>query len=261
MTHTAFIAIELLENRKLMSGNVLVKIKNDRAVITGDDLSNSIVFSAGGVANDHFVVTGVNGTTVNGKSSFSVEKYPNDTAPFSALYIKMGGGNDTVNIAEVGSPLAVSIDLGEGDDRLDVPSPQVAFFRAIDIYAGGGDDKIYLSNFTVQGRLRIYTGAGTDYAGISTIQALKGFDLVDTGGRTRYTIDAVSGLRGPSTVTTGNSEDFLTITRSHIESLYAKLNGGDDRVTVLSTFYDGFVPIDGGTGNNVIDNESYVREN
>ena len=122
--------METLENRTLMSGDVLVKIKNDRATLTGDGLGNSIVLTAGGIDNDHFVVTGIDGTTVNGKSQFSIVTYPGN--PFSSMYIKMGGGDDHVNIAEFGDAEPISIDLGAGNDRLDIQHPQ-SDFTAMDI--------------------------------------------------------------------------------------------------------------------------------
>src|SRR3954462_7165068 len=88
---------ESLENRRMMAGDVTVRLDHGNAIITGDFFPNGVMITAGVNPGD-VVVTGITAgghpTRVNGTPNGTVI-LPN---VINGLRINMGFGDDTVNI-------------------------------------------------------------------------------------------------------------------------------------------------------------------
>jgi len=142
-------AIETLESRQLLAGNVTFKIVNGNAVIKGDKAANIIAVSspvAGSVT-----VAGTN-TTINGVVG------PVTLTGFTGnLKIQMGQGNDDVIVNGMNVSGNANIRLGRGNDFLDVAtqnsglnSGNVAVTGALNVRARAGQDTVAIGHITTE---------------------------------------------------------------------------------------------------------------
>ncbi len=178
-----------------MSGSVIATYDSTTGAlaIKGDAKSNSIVIS---YDLDHYTVTGLAGTKINGKAT------PLVLTDFNALSMDMGNGDDTVNIALRGGThiypgAPINISTGKGDDTVTMDGVIVDPGGSINIDTGAGNDKVSLvtrSSFFYFGDLgqpasvTINLGSGNDrysmegfvlFGGSLTIDAGSGKDVID----------------------------------------------------------------------------------
>ena len=175
---------ESLENRQLMAGNVTVNVEWNEVIVRGDSKANQIeVFQ---LDNGAYRISGLNGTTVNGKS------FVDRTSSDRDLRIFMGAGDDKVILGNNFSRAAMivedlEIDMGTGLDGLavanvkhtdnqpmllrmggaenerDIVSVQkVTSTNGIKIETGGGNDGVEVIKTSVKGKLDVNLGAGND---------------------------------------------------------------------------------------------------
>src|SRR5262245_43598107 len=102
------LAVERLEERRLLAGNVTASVVNGNLVVSGDSASNDVVIAQ---TPSGIVVLGQPGTTINGGASFTAVGVTGD------VRVTLGGGNDTLQAA-VAVPRDLTIDLGSGDDAV-----------------------------------------------------------------------------------------------------------------------------------------------
>src|SRR3990170_3444629 len=86
---------ELLEQRQLLAGDVLVNVVDGILMVRGDALDNKIMIAAGAEAGD-FVVTGLDGTTVH-EDGQTPGAEVTVTGVHSAK-VGLGAGNDLVAV-------------------------------------------------------------------------------------------------------------------------------------------------------------------
>ena len=140
MSNQVEFAVESLESRKMMAGDVAARVVNGDLVVSGDNQDNELYFYQSGP--DSFVLFGENGTRINGLSG----------APF------IGVRDD------------IRINLRNGDNKiafqgLDLPDD-------ILVRTGNGTDKLIFEGLTVRSDLRVRTGRSNDSVFVmkSTIQ-------------------------------------------------------------------------------------------
>ena len=246
------IMLESLECRRLFSGNVTVVVSDGLLAVVGDAGSNSISLMTP-IANDYLIITGRDGTTVNGDSSLHIFTYPNPSQPFDRASIRMGDGDDRVFVYSYPSPEPVSIDLGAGSDRLDFENSDVT---SMDVFGGDGNDQIYFRNVSATRRLRIFAGGGADTTGLRNVDVPRGFDLSDSGTKSRIgliEVNARSSARPSSYIGTGNSRDMVEIADCRFSGLSVRLRGGDDGLFIDRTVWSRpDVSLDADDGGNTI---------
>ena len=186
-------SLESLEGRRLLSGNVTAVYDTSAGalVVHGDNKSNDIqiVQSAFG-----FVVTGVNGTKVNGSAA------PQDVgAPTGNLICQMGNGDDSVEFAD-SIANNVSFGMDNGKDSLIVRN---VLLNDLDIDTGNGDDTVTMDLGLILGNLNVQTGNSPD----SIVIGSSGFGVVVLGNAT------IDGGAGPDKLV-GDSLLAVTGTRS-----------------------------------------------
>jgi hypothetical protein len=189
------LAIESLENRELMAGNVTVKVPSGNFLLTGDAAANSVTVTQ--PQPGHLLVQGTNGTTVNGKASVDVAF--NGDATFN-----LAGGADRLTIgnaeADVNFHDNLTINGGAGIDKVamqrvlglsltanlgaakDVAADSLLMRQCnlnlnATITTGGGTDRVTLLNSQIFGTTVIDTGAGTDAVSLSNSEFTTDFLL------------------------------------------------------------------------------------
>lgn len=215
-------AIEQLEARALLAGNVLVQLQNGNAVITGDNAANQLEITGG---LNSILVRGLDGTTINGGTdTFSLAS----TATFSgSLLISLGQGNDSVTIGGDVSLAGVRV-LGEA-----------------------GDDTISVVSSTVNGSLVIDAGDGNNTVTLLSSQFKSNVALISTG-------PALISLRearidGRLSVDTGVSDDQVSVDSSTIGGNASfRVRTGDDVVALRNATLNRELYVDAGRGDDVV---------
>jgi hypothetical protein len=160
---------ESLERRRLLAGNVIATATDPSAqegtiTLIGDNKSNQVEIQP---TASGYLVTGLNGTTVNGVTSVTLH-----AAGLRNLVANMGNGDDDLQLQQNtfgGSSEfnSASIDMGNGNDTVEMTGAYFANFGSaahgdLNINTGNGDDVVTITGSTVEGNLKVDLGNGDD---------------------------------------------------------------------------------------------------
>ena len=151
---TAPFRVDSLESRRLLSGDVLVKVLYGKLVALGDNQDNAIVINDDGLAAGQLRVTASGGTTINGSAEPLVL-----SGVTRGIAAHLRGGNDSVTVDGVALPSGrLKLNGGGGNDTIKVLNSTIA--GRTQIHGSGGDDSIVLTGSTFNGRFDIRNGGG-----------------------------------------------------------------------------------------------------
>jgi hypothetical protein len=189
---------ETLETRKLLAGNVTAAVDGNGVLqIVGDNKSNQINVNFDGA---NLIITGLNGTKVNGAASASIP-------PFipGGVNVDMGNGDDLVDWNETTIPphgivilAPVTIDTGNGDDTVNLKN--WGFADAVKVSTGNGGDNVVVQNSDFGSTVLISTGNGPDSVAFSGTNGGPGSITVD-GGNGPDAVTGIASLSGPTLTT------------------------------------------------------------
>jgi hypothetical protein len=202
--------LEALEDRTLLSGNVLASVNQGTLLIVGDTADNGIAISTVSTGNS-IQVSGLNSTTVNNGSSATFA-----ANSITSVKVLMQNGNDTVNVNALNLTSALTINAGIGNDSISVQNSSlgslgiklgghgnsgsaqpdnvsiytVQIAGSASIETGSGGDNVYLWAFTVGGSLNVKMGRGDDSVLAHSVTSSGG--KVDGGpGHDRFIVDGL----------------------------------------------------------------------
>lgn len=249
------LAVETLEDRSLLAGNVTASMSGSKLVIQGDGEANHVVLSYDR-ATQRLHVNGVatpgGATTINGSST-----PPAGFARVRQVQVLLGDGDDTLEVLNPGATDVVitqyfSIDTGGGDDTVVFgrvgnaaggAAPLASKVRTgagINVQTGDGDDQIQIANLEVGGHLLIGTGAGDD-----TVQCLNEFS---PGGAASTRLFPLR-VRNQLSVHLGEGEDELSLrnlTTGGMLRVYDEAGAAD--IEIYNARVPALVDIDTGNG-------------
>ncbi len=274
--------IELLEDRRMLAGNVTAVINNaGDLVVNGDNADNDVLISIDDVGNVEVEGRVGSGTTVDdsGLAGKVVSRnvivnmrggddgvYIDGTgttfdvdAPVDNMRISTGSGDD---IAVVGTSNGISVrgdirmNLGTGDDHGAVKYSNVGFVDdgdtlfdgSVTITGGAGNDSSSLY-YSIAGDFNVNLGAGNDLALVEATAAEGAMRLsVGSGDNTVDVIDSMAaGLR----ITSGGGIDAINI--EEFDAKYASVDiatgNGADEVTITGGLDVDTLKIGTGGGN------------
>ena len=185
---------EVLENRRLLSGNVAVMYDaaTNTVHVHGDNKSNDLVVT-GSISAGTYTITGVGGTRVNRRMSLTI---PLVGANGSNFHVMLGNGDDTMRFGSV-SPTFI---------------PFTA--NAVSVSTGNGDDSVSFANASIRGGLRVSTGNGDDHVGIDFSDVFNGLSF-DTGNGDDHIVightlgEGVHVFSGAAVINAGRGADAL----------------------------------------------------
>lgn len=273
------LALESLESRQALAGDVMAVMYGQMLVIWGDAAANGVVLSYSSNLQTYEVAgqdAGGAPTTINsqaasasfsnvqsvavllngGDDAFSVgSPAAVDTVIRQWLSIDMGDGNDTVQLGRGGNapggnaPIAmhlrtgtsVNIDLGAGDDHLELANAEIGL--ALNVAAGdGNDDVIFATEFTpegssdaqlfpvvIRGNTGISLGGGEDELEILNSVLQGHVRILDGAGAAHINLDNVSIAKNLD-IDTATSDDQLKINFVNARNVTIDSNGGIDDV-------------------------------
>jgi VCBS repeat-containing protein len=261
-------AIEHLEDRTLLSGNVLVSLGgNGVLTIRGDQSANSIAIqqtsSGVQVSSGDSGATEINGSTNPFTASSTVKSIriqmkagdntiqigdPSGTqlSLTGSLTISATSGNNTISIANAQIGKGLSITAGKGNNNIvigsttstsggnpltDVNLGAVTVGGTLSVSTGSGSDSVALVNVSVSGKTSLHTGSGGDDLALMT-----------NDGAT---------ISKSLSINTGSGPDNVMVNGYTVDGK-ASINtrAGDDTLGFFATTFERSVNANGGAGSN-----------
>ena len=147
------LALEKLQARELLAGDVTAAVTNGFLVVRGDDAANELTIER--ISGDRVRITGATGTTINGLTQPAILRVR------KGYDIATGGGDDKLTVIGLNAVgrYEIRMDLGAGNDVLVANN-----LLAQRIHAGGGNgnDSITIRNSRSRRGSGVGGGAGDD---------------------------------------------------------------------------------------------------
>jgi hypothetical protein len=232
------LAIERLENRLALAGNITVTQVGADLIILGDELSNSLTLtttSTGMWALSGRISAQPVDTTINEQDTTDTPVLV--SPPTGSLVVRLGDGNDRFDIFVFDSPLRIQtsfvVETGKGDDTaqfIGVSAASVGTATTIEL--GDGSDHLSLGGFGIGTDTIIRGGSGNDSINVSrgscrdlVIHADEGYDAV----RVEF-----AQIRNSTLVNGGADGDRVELVRTDFANDSAVFgNHGGDAIFVL----------------------------
>lgn len=178
-TQRGKLAVERLESKDLLAGDVMVSVVGGHLLVQGDAEANQIAVSSGAEPGS-YLIAGRDGTTVSMADGSASGDQLTVEGVRGNVRIVLGEGDDAVRINDAMFRRNVTIAMGAGDDRvlIGVPAPDdgaaeaetsdeapgahVAIRGALTILTDGGEDVVRVGDATVGQVLSVATGADAD---------------------------------------------------------------------------------------------------
>jgi hypothetical protein len=237
------LSFQALENRMLMAANITSSVHNGALTLTGDKHDDSIQVTQPASSPNTFVVQGLNGTKIDGKTSKTFTKITGDfTVNFKA-------GNDTLTFGTsdangdatsyMSLPRNLTVNLGDGDNNLNMYGASVN--GQVSLTGGSGNDTFIFSedNFGASNvnsgnnDCNIKLGAGGN-AILMYYTSVKR-DLSITADQESSEVLYVDGVNvGRNlTILTGKGDDLIQMDETNIgATLNVQTGSGEDNVTL-----------------------------
>ena len=241
--------LEPLEQRMLLSGNVVVSVFHGDLLVKGDNAGNSIVLDQSGLATGQIRVTsGASVTTINGAAGPTVFSGVTKDVRFEM------GGNDTVELNSVSVPRNLLFRDGKGTDTLTTDSSTIAGKMRIATKQGELDYSDSAS--TVDRNLTIANRRGGSTVQLDSTSVGRRLwikEAKDTSADS-ITLDGVHVDRRTH-IHTGTAGDSVTVQDSSVfdKKFYLSTGLGDDVATLMSSTFDGPLAVFMGGGNDTAD--------
>jgi hypothetical protein len=218
------------------AGGVGARLDGTRLTIDGDGAPNGVALTGGDQSGD-VLVTGLDGTTVNGLASATF-------AGVRGVTVELGDGADRVELRQVTVRGAVRIRLGKGDDAFVAEQARVR--GRLDVRTGRGADLVMIGPQADVGRLcRIRTGRDRDSVVVQSSD-LSGLEVSTAGGDDLLAL-ADTRVRGGTDVFAGIGEDAVLLQHVVFQGDVDLNLGEDDDVLELDTVtFEEDADLDGG---------------
>ena len=245
--------VEVLENRFMLSGNIVAEIFGNDLHLWGDNQDNDAEVV---VDDNQVLVRGLNGTTINGQETFvafngnvtptqipgSVFAFLKDGADeltfkdnlqiSGSAFIYSGRGNDQIGFSQSSINGNLFLHTQDGDDEI--------IFNNVDIgwnsflFTGYGDDLISARDLRVQHSVFAYAGMGNDDAVFERANIGGQLFVHQESGDDDLVID--DSTIGWNLFVFGNSgNDVNSITDTTVNRYFFSFDGLGDDTTDLGT--------------------------
>lgn len=203
------------------ANNVSVRVEANTFILRGDAAANEVVISQN--ANGNLVVSGRNGTRVNGRNSFTSAR------SFNHVEVFMGAGDDKVQMQSINVPGNLEINLGSGNNRLLGDSASGVVGGNFCVYGGNQRDEVYMNSWAIAGNADIDLFNGISVVNIQST-GVGGF--LDVYGGDQTDTVTLSGLIVGRDIDVESyaAQDVVNIVDTSARSLDLLMGGGNDRI-------------------------------
>ena len=236
-------AVERLEDRTLLSGNVLVELVGGNVVITGDAQDNSVAIS---IVNGNVRLHGLSGTQINGSADPFI-LVPNGSTLNADVVAHLGAGSDTLIISPgITFGGRVHLDGGAGDDDIGLDSAALA--GRLTIRTGEGDDGVNLVNLTAQDGVRVQNESGDLLVNVDGGSVAGEFSIHSGVGDADIVLDSVAVEHAAIIKTLRGTTNVAIIDGDFGDQLSILTGAGNDFVFIDPTTVDSTARVSLGTG-------------
>jgi hypothetical protein len=252
MLPVAALLVLLLPAAARAAGGVTATFADGFLDLSGDDAGNEIRIAPGTPA-DTLVVTGLEGTTVNGAAAVTA-------SGVRRLRVITSAGDDRVEILRVDLPERLHVRLGGGRDLLLVETSRVR--RRVRIVGSAGrDDVVLRAGSRFADRVIVTTGRDADAVTLTNASVGRGL-RIDTGAARDSVVLQFSVVDdGAETlVQTGDGEDDVLLFGMEFEDdVVVDTGDDDDDLVVEDTDLHEDFRFDGGADFDELDFDGRVR--
>jgi hypothetical protein len=258
--------VERLEARRVMAGNILAEVIDGTLFIDGDELANGIAILATETPNEVLLipVPAVAGdvTYLNDQTGHLTFEFTED------IVIRMGAGNDGVELNNIYVPRDLTIDTGDGLDRVSIGSvlgpqgravaPFVAWPPVGEVVPGGMIlDPNYVPTYTVGEVVRALYAPLNQRPGVVMVAR----DLsIDTGGASDYVYLGQSQVIADFALRSGEGDDVLVMHTVSARRMDAGMGRGHDLANIANLATRVQMTLETGFGNDFVSYAgSYAR--
>ncbi|WP_254507958.1 hypothetical protein [Anatilimnocola floriformis] len=281
-TFRHLLALESLETRAMMAGNVTATVSKGTLLIKGDAEANEIIISQTSSAAGKYSITPISGsnTTINGGTAVvNLENVVRITIKMDAGNDKVGIGNDVELVNEIFDAMADLGDEEQGSSQASAEEadpeedPEVSIW---DFFGGDDDDddgfNIEDPDFTPQqlaqlptrvtGQTIVDLGDGDDTF-LAIIRSNSNLN-VDGGKGSDAILSMLSnvgnmGITADPSKGTGMASDVVAVVLTTVRGdLGITTEGGDDAVLVLGTKVTNFGVNAGGPATSALTDNDFV---
>lgn len=272
-------AVQQLESRQLLTGNVTAVVQDGDLVLQGDSADNQfeLTFFGGDVA-----VRTRGGTTVNGESGRFVA-FPNtDTVPGKVvlklgagddevlvsrdiivngnMLVQTGAGNDTFGMVRPTLNGNLKVVMGSGRDGLALEGASIGGTTIVK--GNNGKDSFAVTNSTLGAAARATMGGGDDNLLIDGVIAAAEV-VIDSGMHNDVVAIGDADINGNLTLTTNTGNDVSQILDSRVEgATFIGMGADNDNLSLgapgLRNVFVGDFVANGSGGANTYDQRNNV---
>ncbi len=271
-TRQSSTAVQLLEVRNLLAGNVLAVVNAGDLVLTGDNQANLIDVV---VENGDIVVRGRENTTINGSTSTFVA-VAGSTSLSETLFARLGAGDDVLFVdgitiggnaivsaafgnnsvgfqnTSVGRSMAIGSNVGRDIVNLD----SVSVGRDLHVRTGRHNDTIQLIDTTIGRSVSVHSGRHNDTVILDTT-AVSGNVRVKTAAGADNVVMMDSTIGGRLKAVTGRGSDFVMMDATTVGGRATIATRAQlDRVVVENASQFGRLTVNTGRGRDAVQVDS-----
>jgi len=192
--------MEGLESRLFLAGDVSAVVRGGTLRIVGDAADNAIYIDADGLAAGQIRITSIDeDTRINGQSSVVL------AGVTRGLDVRVGGGNDTVEIANV-SATALFYDGGAGTNSLRLIDD--AFTGDIRVQSRSGSQNVEVHNASARG-MNMSLGAGDHTAQLYDLRLSRNLQVTSRGSLD-IGVREGTAIGGKVTITSRSGSEIFT---------------------------------------------------
>jgi hypothetical protein len=250
--------VERLEPRRVMAGSVLAEVIDGTLFIDGDHQGNGIAIYGTGTPGEVRVA----GTpAVAGDVTFLNDQTGHLTFVVTGdIVIRMGAGNDGVELNSVNVPRNLTIETGDGLDRVSIGSilspeghlvaPYVAWPPAGAVVPGGMIvDPSYLPNYTPGEVIpAIYTPLNQSPGNVAVARDVS----IDTGNASDYVYLGHAQVNGNFALRSGEGDDVLVMRTVTARNVDAGMGRGHDLANIRALTSRVQMTLETGFGNDFV---------
>jgi hypothetical protein len=233
------LGVELLEQKQMLAGDVVVSMVHGALQIQGDATANHVAISSG--AEGSLVIQGLDGTTVQMAGSTA-------PAPDTGLVVQnvkgdvrvsLGDGDDVVDLHDAMLRHDLTINTGAGADAVNVGVASGAAATAEDDAA----------NVNVRGSVLIRTSSENDTVNLASANIRGVLGIATDGGDDTVTVGFETGDETAGAAETDEDEPVALEARGGID---ISLGDGTDSATLTDVGARAQVVVGGGAGDDTL---------
>ncbi len=227
------------------ANGVQVALEGQQLRIEGDDAGNAITIRQ--LASGEVIVTGRNGTLINGQLSVRFRG-----AVLETVEMRMEGGNDDVLVNGLSISNDLFANLGEGNDRFRSTGAPTQIQNNLSIEGGAGNEVITIADWSIASDVTIDGQVGTLNATLTRVAADFGITVI--GDDARDTVRLTDCTAGDFVgLDTKKGDDLVRVVGLTSLGLVVAVDDGADKVYLTDVVTTDDVSINSGKQNDVVE--------